>query len=103
MERFLVWSDEFNTDGAPDATKWGFDLGAGGWGNNESQTYTNSASNVVVQGGVLKITAKKEGSTYTSARLKSEDKYEFTYGKIEFRAKLPAGGGTCRLVFRARL
>ena len=90
----LVWSDEFNTDGAPDATKWGFDLGAGGWGNNESQTYTNSASNVVVQGGVLKITAKKEGSTYTSARLKSEDKYEFTYGKIEFRAKLPAGGGT---------
>jgi beta-glucanase (GH16 family) len=94
MERFLVWSDEFNTDGAPDATKWGFDLGAGGWGNNESQTYTNSASNVVVQGGVLKITAKKEGSTYTSARLKSEDKYEFTYGKIEFRAKLPSGGGT---------
>lgn len=42
----------------------------------------------------MKITAKKEGSTYTSARLKSEDKYEFTYGKIEFRAKLPAGGGT---------
>lgn len=42
----------------------------------------------------MKITAKKEGSTYTSARLKSEDKYEFTYGKIEFRAKLPSGGGT---------
>jgi len=90
----LVFSDEFNTDGTPDATKWGYDLGAGGWGNNEAQTYTNSAGNVVVQGGMLKITAKKEGSTYTSARLKSEDKYAFKYGKIEFKAKLPAGAGT---------
>ncbi len=90
----LVWSDEFNTDGAPDSTKWGYDLGAGGWGNSETQTYTNSANNVIVTGGNLKITAKKEGSSYTSARLKSEGKYEFTYGKIEFRAKLPAGGGT---------
>lgn len=90
----LVWSDEFNTDGAPDPTKWGYDLGAGGWGNSETQTYTNSANNVIVTGGNLKITAKKEGSDYTSARLKSEGKYEFTYGKIEFRAKLPVGGGT---------
>lgn len=90
----LVWSDEFDTDGAPDATKWGYDLGAGGWGNNEAQTYTNSANNVVVQGGVLKITAKKEGSGYTSARIKTQDKYNFTYGKIVFRAKMAKGGGT---------
>lgn len=90
----LVFSDEFNTDGAPDATKWGYDLGDGGWGNSEEQTYTNSANNVVVQGGSLKITAKKEGSTYTSARLKSENKFEFTYGKVEVKAKLTTGAGT---------
>lgn len=93
----LVFSDEFNLDGAPDATKWSYDLGAGGWGNNEAQFYTSNSSNVIVQGGNLKITAKAEavsGANYTSARLKSENKFEFTYGKIEFRAKLPVGGGT---------
>ncbi|TCN52013.1 glycoside hydrolase family 16 protein [Flavobacterium circumlabens] len=95
----LVWSDEFNTDGAPDTSKWVYDLGNGdnGWGNSEKQNYTNSASNVIVQGGNLKITAKKEASggfNYSSARLKSEGKYDFTYGKVEIRAKLPTGGGT---------
>lgn len=94
----LVFSDEFNTDGAPDATKWTYDLGnGGGWGNNEQQFYTNSANNVVVQGGNLVLTAKKEtisGFNYSSARLKSENKFEFKYGKIEFKAKLPVGGGT---------
>lgn len=93
----LVWSDEFNIDGAPDSSKWGYDLGAGGWGNGEAQYYTNSSNNVIVQGGNLKITAKAEnfsGSNYTSARLKSENKFEFTYGKVEVRAKLPSGGGT---------
>ncbi|MRX39792.1 family 16 glycosylhydrolase [Flavobacterium sp. LC2016-23] len=95
----LVWSDEFNTDGAPDASKWVYDLGNGtnGWGNSEKQNYTNAASNVIVQGGNLKITAKKEASggfDYSSARLKSEGKYAFTYGKVEVRAKLPTGGGT---------
>lgn len=93
----LVFSDEFNTDGAPDSSKWGYDLGAGGWGNAEAQYYTNSANNVIVQGGNLKITAKAENfnsSNYTSARLKSENKFEFTYGKVEVRAKLPSGGGT---------
>lgn len=90
----LKWSDEFNVDGAPDPAKWAYDLGAGGWGNSEAQTYTNAAENVIVQGGNLKITAKKAGSGYTSTRLKSENKFEFTYGKIEVRAKLPTGGGT---------
>lgn len=93
----LVWSDEFNTDGAPDTAKWGYDIGAGGWGNGEAQYYTNSANNVIVEGGNLKITAKAQnlsGSNYTSARLKSENKFEFKYGKVEVRAKLPAGGGT---------
>lgn len=95
----LVWSDDFNTDGAPDPSKWVYDLGRGtdGWGNNEKQNYTNSASNIKVQGGSLIITAKKEasgGADYSSARLKSDGKYSFTYGKVEVRAKLPIGGGT---------
>lgn len=93
----LVWSDEFNIDGAPDPTIWGYDLGAGGWGNNESQNYTSRSENSIVQGGTLKINLKKEsysGSPYTSARLLSKDKYSFNYGRVETRAKLPAGGGT---------
>ena len=52
-ERTLVWSDEFETAGAPDAAKWGYDLGAGGWGNNELQYYTNRPENVIVSGGTL--------------------------------------------------
>lgn len=90
----LVWEDDFNTDGAPNAANWTYDLGAGGWGNGEAQTYTSDPSNVIVENGVLKITAKKEGSGYTSARLKSENLQEFTYGKVEVRAKLPSAAGT---------
>ncbi|MBP2284571.1 hypothetical protein H4V97_002889 [Flavobacterium sp. CG_23.5] len=90
----LKFSDEFNVDGAPDPAKWGYDLGAGGWGNGEAQTFTSASDNVIVAGGNLKITAKKAGTGYTSARLKSEGKYKFTYGKVEVRAKLPSGGGT---------
>lgn len=91
----LVWSDEFDTPGAPDVTKWTYDLGAGGWGNNEAQTYTNNAENVIVEDGLLKITAKADGAGgYTSARLKSEKLQEFTYGRVEVRAKLPSAQGT---------
>ena len=93
----VVWSDEFDTPGAPNPAKWGYDIGAGGWGNNEVQYYTNRRDNSVVENGMLKIILKKEsysGSAYTSARLLSKGKYSFKYGKIEVRAKLPAGGGT---------
>jgi beta-glucanase (GH16 family) len=98
----LLWSDEFNTDGVPDAAKWGYDLGDGcpnncGWGNNELEWYTNRPENVTVQGGVLKIKAIKEsfsGKAYTSTRMLTKDKFAFTYGKVEVKAKLPAGGGT---------
>jgi hypothetical protein len=91
----LAWEDDFNTDGAPNAANWTYDLGAGGWGNGESQTYTNNAENVKVEGGSLKITAKSDGSGgYTSARLKSQELYKFTYGRVEVRAKLPASAGT---------
>jgi hypothetical protein len=91
----LVWEDDFNTNGAPDATNWTYDLGAGGWGNGEVQTYTNSAENAKVLDGSLIITAKADGSGgYTSARLKSQGLRKFTYGRIEVRAKLPASAGT---------
>ncbi len=89
----LIWEDTFDSDGAPNPANWTYDLGAGGWGNNEIQTYTNSADNVIVEGGFLKITAKKTGTAYTSARLKSENLFEFTNGRVEVRAKLPAGIG----------
>ncbi|MEJ7588928.1 MAG: family 16 glycosylhydrolase [Ferruginibacter sp.] len=93
----LFWSEEFNIDGPPDSTKWGYDLGAGGWGNNELEYYTNRRENSIVQGGVLKINAIRENfnnSPYTSARLLSKGKFAFTYGKVEVKAKLPAGVGT---------
>lgn len=95
----LLWSDEFNVDGAPDPSKWKYDIGtgSGGWGNQELQYYTSRPENSIVSNGVLKITAKKEnfsGMAFTSARLLTQDKFAFKYGKIEVKAKLPAGVGT---------
>jgi len=91
----LVWEDDFNTDGAPNPANWTYDLGAGGWGNQEVQTYTNNSENAKVEGGSLIITAKSNGSGgYTSARLKSQGLFEFTYGRVEVKAKLPASQGT---------
>lgn len=94
-----LWSDEFNIPGAPDPNKWNYDLGngSGGWGNQELQYYTARPENVKVQNGVLKITALKEaynGFNYTSARLKTQGKFAFKYGKVEVSAKLPTGAGT---------
>lgn len=94
-----TFSDEFNVDGAPDASKWGYDIGtgSGGWGNNELEYYTSRTDNAIVSNGTLKINLKKEnysGSAYTSARLTSNTKFSFKYGKVEVRAKLPSGGGT---------
>jgi hypothetical protein len=95
----LVWSDEFSIAGSPDAAKWGFDIGTGGngWGNNELEYYTDKTNNAAVSNGTLKITAVKDnfsGSSYTSARLLSNNKFSFTYGKIEVRAKLPSSAGS---------
>ncbi|MGC4039461.1 MAG: glycoside hydrolase family 16 protein [Flavobacterium sp.] len=93
----LAWADEFNTDGAPDPSKWGYELGAGGWGNNELQYYTSRPENVIVQGGLLKIKLLKEsymGSNYTSARLVTKNKFTLKYGRVDIKAKLPSGGGT---------
>ena len=93
-----VFFDEFSVDGAPDSSKWGYDLGNNnGWGNNEAQYYTNRTQNAVVSNGTLKINLIKEayqGYNYTSARLLSKGKYSMKYGKVEIRAKIPSGGGT---------
>ncbi|MGG7663078.1 glycoside hydrolase family 16 protein [Dyadobacter sp. BHUBP1] len=91
------WQDEFNTPGKPDATKWSYDLGDHGWGNNELENYTDKIENAKVENGNLVITAIKEPSgkqQYSSARLVSKGKADFTYGKFEIRAKLPKGRGT---------
>lgn len=98
----LVWADEFETNGAVNSANWHHqtELPSGGsWFNGEIQHYTNRIENSVVENGLLKVIAKKETFTdqnvtkdYTSARLNS--KFAFKYGRVEFRAKLPAGVGT---------
>lgn len=94
----LIFAEEFNTPGAPDPGRWGFEIGNNnGWGNNELEYYTNRTDNATVANGNLKITLKKEdlnGFGYTSARLISKGKFSFKYGRIEIKAKLPIGGGT---------
>jgi len=95
----LVWEDDFLFNGPPSSSRWGYDLGTGnnGWGNGESQFYTDRPENIFVENGILNIIAKREnfsGSQFTSSRIKTQDKFEFTYGKVEIKAKLPNGGGT---------
>ena len=88
----LVWSDEF--DGTTlNSANWTPEIGGGGWGNGEQQTYTSNTENLKIEGGNLIIRAVKSGSAWTSARIKSQGLRSFQYGKIEFRAKLPIGVG----------
>jgi len=91
----LVWQDNF-TGNHLDETKWNFDLGNGcpnncGWGNNEKEYYTNK--NYLVKDGFLTIIAKYKDSIYTSTRINTKHKFNFTYGRVEIRAKLPVGKG----------
>ncbi|NME70005.1 glycoside hydrolase family 16 protein [Flammeovirga aprica] len=102
----LVWSDEFDYNGLPDSTKWGYDVEGNKekWGNEELQAYTaKRKENAVVKDGHLFITALKEEYVdtvhkemfdYTSARLNSKGKGEWKYGKFVIKAKLPSGNGT---------
>ena len=94
----LVWSDEFTqADGSsPDSSKWTYDTGGGGWGNGELEYYTSRTSNARIEAGNLVIEARQEnylGSSFTSARLKSQGKASWTYGRIEARIKIPRGQG----------
>ena len=89
----LLWSEEFNYNGPPDDAIWSYDLGGGGWGNNDLQVYTSDQENVFVEDDVLKITTRGEvteqGTTFTSARIKTENKFSFKYGTLEARIKPP--------------
>ncbi len=93
----LLWHDEFSGKEI-DLSNWTYDLGGGGWGNGEMQTYTDAADNARVKDGLLVITAQKEildsgGYNFTSARLKTQGLQTFQYGLIEARIKVPSGGG----------
>lgn len=84
-----VWSEEFDSGTAPDDDVWSYDLGDGGWGNSELQTYTRDAANIRIEEGNLVITALKQGDNFTSARIKTEDKLTFKYGTVEARIQIP--------------
>lgn len=102
----LVWSDEFDQAGLPNPSKWAYDTGMNkqGWHNNEQQYYSGPrAENAEVRDGKLVITARKEsltsapdwgGQRYTSTRLVTAGRAEWTYGWFEVRARLPCGKGT---------
>ncbi len=111
----LVWSDEFDT-GKIDRSKWNFDVDCWGGGNEERQCYTDSQRNAAIEDGKLVITARKERATgpalpahlrqrsatpdaqatrpFSSARLSTQGKAAWRYGRMEIRASLPQGQGT---------
>jgi beta-glucanase (GH16 family) len=90
-----VWSDEFDRPGRPDPARWGYEHGL--VRNKEAQFYTvDRPENVRVEDGCLIITARKEaweGAEITSASLTTKDRFSFTYGKVEIRARVPTGRG----------
>jgi beta-glucanase (GH16 family) len=99
-----LWSEEFNgpAGSPPNPSRWNLDTGGGGWGNGELQSYTASPRNASLDGdGHLVITARKESYVgedgiqreYTSARLQTLGKFEFTYGVLEARIEVPPGQG----------
>ncbi|MDB2521087.1 glycoside hydrolase family 16 protein [Flavobacteriaceae bacterium] len=96
----LVWADEFEIDGRPCSKNWFHETvppNNGNWWNSEFQHYTNREENSIVENGVLKIIARKEnydGKEYTSARINTMNLFEFKYGKVEVKARLPKGQGT---------
>jgi beta-glucanase (GH16 family) len=99
----LTWHDEFERKGVnhPDPSKWEFEIGGGGWGNNELEYYTQRIENSREENGLLAITAAKEDyageggvkRSYTSARLKTKTHFSQAYGRFEARIKLPGGKG----------
>lgn len=94
----LVWQDEFDHGRQPDPAKWDYDVGGEGWGNHELQFYTKARpENARVENGHLVIEARREKweqSEYTSARLVTKGRADWTYGRFEIRARVPLGRGT---------
>ncbi|MBM4011636.1 MAG: glycosyl hydrolase family protein [Planctomycetes bacterium] len=97
----IAWQDEFDGP-ALEPARWTHDIGTGsqygltGWGNNELQYYTDRSQNLTVSGGLLQITARSEsygGKSYTSARIKTQDRFSQAGGRFEIRAALPTGQG----------
>ncbi len=91
----LVFSDEFDTAGVLDPAKWGYEIGY--VRNDEKQYYTSRSENVRAEGGHLVIEGRNEahqGYGYTSASINTRGRFEFLYGRVEVRAKLPTGNGT---------
>jgi beta-glucanase (GH16 family) len=98
----LVWSDEFDgSSSSVDSTKWSFDIGGGGWGNDELQSYTSRSVNAELQNGALVLRVLKESfqgpdnitRNYTSARIRTSNKFSQAYGRFEARIKIPFGQG----------
>ena len=95
----LTWHDEFDgpANTAPDPTKWRYDIGGAGWGNQQLEFDTDRIANAHHDGeGRLAITALREsygGNNYTSARIRTQGLFEQRYGRFEARIKLPKGAG----------
>ena len=83
----LTWSDEFDAaeGSAPDPSRWAFDLGGGGWGNNELQSYTDRRENVSVRGGMLVIRVARESFTGAGSRVDSSRNEECVQHDAEHR------------------
>jgi beta-glucanase (GH16 family) len=93
----MTWNDEFDYNGAPNSDKWSYDIWPAKKVNNEDQTYTDRLKNVRVEKGMLVIEARREdynNAKFTSGRIHSAGKADLLYGRVEVRAKLPAGRGT---------
>jgi beta-glucanase (GH16 family) len=94
----LVWSDDFSGTQL-NLNNWAYELGNGcsvgvcGWGNNELESYTSDPANIRVANGTVTITALNNSGSYTSARIKTQEKVKVQYGRIDVRAKLPTGQG----------
>jgi beta-glucanase (GH16 family) len=93
----LSWSDEFNGEAGtpPDPKYWSYDLGGGGWGVGQLQVYTNNAANAETDGlGNLQMTVIEDAKgNFTSARIKTQNKFQQAYGRFEIRAKVVTGNG----------